>query len=206
MVTTLRRITLTALTFLAALTGVGQHQAMAATTTYRVVGTGDSIVAMSFGFGGPGGRIVTADRWLDLEHGRNAYTVGMAGRASTASIWPLLLSRSQAGGWIIIQDNALGVSDYGWQALMSRISAETPADRCLLAVLPGYRADVNATLAADTARRATIMGQTLMSHSCRAFVYLNRYLRDNPARFPDGQHPDATAQAWIRGQINSIVG
>jgi hypothetical protein len=155
---------------------------------------------------GPGEVVNSSGRWLDLEHGRNAYTAGMAGRASTASIWPLLLARSMPGGWVVIQDNALGVSDFGWRALMRRIVDALPNDRCLLGVPPGYRADANATYAADAARRATIMGQEFQRQPCRAFVFLNTYLRANPQRFPDGQHPDSTAQLWIRSRIAAWVG
>ena len=61
----------------------------------------------------PGDLVTSNGRWLWLEYGRNAYTVGMAGTASTATAAMLAISRSQPGGSIIIQDNALGVSDCG---------------------------------------------------------------------------------------------
>jgi hypothetical protein len=159
--------------------------------------------------GGPGRAVLTADRWIDVEFGRNAYTAGMAGRASTASIWPLVVARSQPGGWVLIQDNGVGVSDDAWRSLWRRIAHELPADRCIIAVLPGFRADINPWLSDELARKARILGEELRSLNadgswvvpCRRFVYLNAYMREFPEQFPDGQHPDPTAQAWIRHEV-----
>ena len=44
-----------------------------------------------------GGTVTSSGRWLTLEYGRNAYTVGMAGTASTASAALLAIARSQSG-------------------------------------------------------------------------------------------------------------
>lgn len=177
-----------------------------AATTYRVVQTGDSISAMSYGYAAPGGVSTSGDKWLDLEYGRNAYTAGMAARASTASLWPLLWARSRPGGFVVVQDNALGVSDYGWQMLMRKIVNETPADRWLFGVLPGYLATVDAALAADCRRRAEIMVQEFQRRVRRLFVFLPQYMLENPSQFADGQHPNATAQTWIQARILEKTG
>lgn len=206
MVTHFRRIVVALATVAsAALTIVTSMPVTAAAVTYPVVGSGDSILGMSLQIPAPGGAYMQNGYWIDVEYGRNAYQVGMAGRATTAAVVKLAIERSQPGGWIVVQDNALGTTDWEWRKLMTWIVDNTPADRCLLGVLPGFRADVNAQHAADVARRATIMGQVFMTHPCRAFVYLNSYLQQNPGQFPDGQHPDARAQTWIRGQVLGTV-
>lgn len=173
---------------------------------WRVTHTGDSISAMAFGFvNGPGGVIIQGDTYRNLEHGRSAYVAGMGipvGSGSTWQIAKLNISRTSPGGWAVIQDNSIDArSDWEWSKLMTDIVALTPDDVCLLGVFPSYRADINPELSARAARRATIMSQAFQQHPCRRFVFLNTYMAQNPSQFPDGQHPDATAQTWIRGQI-----
>lgn len=183
-------------------------------TTWRVVGTGDSILGMSFGLPSPGPRaILTTDRWLDFEYGRNAYELGLAKRNTTWGTATLALKRSKVGGWVILQDNSLGPSEYGWKMMIRNFVSLWPPDRRLIAVLPGYVASVSPSLADTIARRAAIMGQEIMRFKAvgvpyvpvRRFIYLNQYMIDNPSQFPDGQHPDATAQAWIRDQIEGYI-
>lgn len=174
--------------------------------TYRVVGTGDSILAMAWGLPSPGSIYTTADRWLDFEYGRAPYTPGLAGRASTAGIWPDILERSEPDGWVIVQDNSLGPTDEEWAALMQTIRDELPADRNLVVVLPAFLASVNATISETIATRATIMFDILGTHPHANFVDLPTYMAANPSQFPDGQHPDATAQAWIRGEVEALTG
>lgn len=169
---------------------------------WRVVATGDSILAMTYEIDAPGGVILTTDRWMNMEYGRNAYTAGMIPQASTASIWPLMLQRSQAGGWIIIQDNAIDVSLFGWQALMQKIADETPDDRCLLGILPGTQIE---HLKADVAAKATAMSQAFQTHPCRRFVYWNHYVRDNPQNVPDGQHPNLAGQIWLYNEVEKWI-
>lgn len=176
--------------------------------TWRVVGTGDSIMGMSYRVPSPGIKPTSpySDWLIDAEYGRNAYTVGLAKRASHSSILSLALSRSQPRGWVVIQDNGLGCSDESWREFMKRIVRETPTNRILLAVMPGYVASHNAQLAADAARRAVIMGEEIMKFPNRRFVYLNYYMRAHPENFPDGQHPNDAAALWIRQQIKWLVG
>lgn len=173
--------------------------------TYPVTGTGDSILGMSLLIPAPGGAYMQNGYWIDCEYGRNAYQVGMAGRSTTAATVKLAIERSQPDGWIVVQDNALGTTDWEWRKLMTWIVDNTPDNRHLLGVLPGYRPDINPTNAADIARRATIMGQAFMTHPLRFFIYLNEYMTLNPGQFPDGQHPDTTAQTWIRGKVLGAV-
>jgi hypothetical protein len=180
----------------------------AAPVTFRVVGTGDSILAMAYGVPAPGG--VTIPRpgtWVQVEYGRNAYTAGMLGTAgsSTKSIALLAISRSQSGGWIIVQDNGLGVSDTAWRTLMRDIVAAAPDDRCLVGVLPAYRADVDPGRAAMMRARAVVMAEEFMRHPCRRFVYMAQIIARFPDDFLDGQHPrTAAAQAAIRTAVGVL--
>lgn len=172
-------------------------------TTYRVVHTGDSIscaawdVASSLG----GRQWVEGDTWRNLEYGRDGYVSGANGWQSTASIWPLLRDRSEPGGWLIIQDNGMATSDVSWRTLMEQICIETPSDRTLIVVLPGYRSDVNAVAAATVAARARIMREVFAIHPAVVFVHLDQYVKRNPGRFADGQHPDAAGAAWLKAAI-----
>jgi hypothetical protein len=174
---------------------------------FRVVATFDSIGSQSFGIPAPGKTIITGDRWFNTEYGRNAYTKGMRNHASHASLWPLLRDRVLPGGWIVFQDNALGVSDAGYAMLLDRIIKEAPKTARLLGVIPSYLTkaenwktgnDINA---ADSDRRGKMLAQAFMTHPSRAFVYLGKYMHEHPEQFPDGQHPDLTARRWIKSQI-----
>jgi hypothetical protein len=194
------RAALVALAALSSLLAVSA--ATQAATTYRVTGTGDSILGLAYGVPAPGGTVTSSGRWLTLEYGRNAYTVGMAGTASTASAALLAIARSQSGGSIIVQDNALGVSDYGWRALMRRIVDTAPDDRCLIGVLPAYRADIHAVYAAQLRARASIMAEEFRRQPCRRFVYMASIMQQFPGDFADGQHPRTeAAKRAIRAAI-----
>src|SRR5262245_54899241 len=126
----------------------------------------------------------------------------MMGAASTASSAMAAISRSQPNGWIVIQDNALGVSDYGWRALMRRIVDVTPDDRCLIGVLPAFRAEVHAVYAAQTRARASIMAEEFKRQPCRRFVYMAAIMRQFPNDCTDGHHPtSAPAKREIRAAI-----
>jgi hypothetical protein len=181
-------------------------------TTYRIVHSGDSISALAWGISSSpnGGRHwAEGDEFRSLEYGRDALTEGLGGWGSTKYMWEApnigLRDRSQPGGWIIIQDNGNGVSDADWRALMIQIRDETPNDRTLIIVLPGYRSDINPTLAANMAAKARIMKEVFATELV-VFIHLDQYLRRNPAYFPDGQHPNATAQAWLRNQVEAWTG
>jgi hypothetical protein len=206
-----------------------------ASTTYRVVGTGDSILAMITGVDilAPGGALLTADTWVHVEYGRQPYVAGMLGH-STASIWPLVLSRSQPGGWIIIQDNGLGTSFPDWERLMRRIVDDTPNDRCLLFVPPVFHPAFNPDLATATATYAQIQASVAreagMGGQCYRTIPWNvtaladqSYVCDpgvtpvlgfampadvenhQPSRC-DGQHPSRRGQVWLGRWIGATVG
>lgn len=173
--------------------------------TYPVVGTGDSILAMAYGVAWPAGVISRGGAWVNVEYGRNAYSAGQAGASSTRSVALLAIERSQPGGWIIVQDNALGVSDWAWRELMREIVVKTPDDRCLLGVLPAFRADVNPIYAAQTRARAVVMGEEFKKQPCRRFVYMASIMNQYPDDFTDGQHPmTADAQRAIRGAVGVL--
>lgn len=202
MVSTIKRIMLTALAAVASVAAVNAHADAGGVQTFRTVGTGDSILGLAYGVPAPGGWLTSSTRQLNLEYGRNAYTAGMMGASSTASAAMAAISHSQPNGFVVIQDNALGVSDYGWRDLMRRIVDATPDDRCLVGVLPAFRADVNATYATQTRARAVIMATEFKRQPCRRFVYLEAIMRQFPGDFTDGQHPrTAAAQRAIRAAV-----
>lgn len=176
--------------------------------TYLVTGTGDSIMAMAYGFDNPAvvGTILRTDyRWLQFEYGRQAYTVGLAHWASTQAVALLAIERSRPGGYVVIQDNGLGVSEWGWRQLMKQIVAAMPSNRTLIGVLPSYRATVNASVAAVSRKRAVIMAEEFQKYPRRRFVYMAGIMASFPNDFLDGQHPQTeAAQAAIRGAVHFI--
>jgi hypothetical protein len=201
-----------------------------AATTYRIVGTGDSILAVTYGIQAPGGTILTDDIWLNMEHGRQPYVAGMAGWASTASIWPLVLSRSQPGGYIIIQDNGLGTSNSAWRALIQRMVDETPNDRTIVFIPPVFHWWFNAAHHNTTSVYNQLLNEVLsgtdqpyitipwrptvlndMSYVCdldttpvRGFAMPADVENHQPSRC-DGQHPSHRGQTWLRRSIDSIT-
>lgn len=172
---------------------------------YRVTHTGDSISAMSFGYPAPGAARTEGDTYRNLNHGRKAYGNGMTMPHSNGSTWSIAslnAGRTEPWGWMVVQDNSIdATSDWEWNKLVTAIEAATPADVGLLGVLPGYVPAVDGEYAAVASRRADVMGQVFSQHPRYRFVDLNTYMVENPEQFPDGQHPDATAQAWIRAAI-----
>lgn len=199
----------------AALLAVGilnipQNTEASAMITYRIVHTGDSISAMAWGIPSTpiAGRqwVTGTEEWRNLEYGRNGYTEGREGWASTASIWPHIRDRSRPGGFIVIQDNAIEVTDASWRILMEKIRDETPSDRTLIIVLPGLRWDKNAEASRIIAGRAKIMREVFATHPSVVFIHLDQYLRRNPGNFPDGQHPNPVAAAWLRAEITKWTG
>ena len=175
--------------------------------TYRVVGTGDSILSMTLGFAPPGGVCHTEEQtWVDTEYGRNPYTAGMAGRASTASIWPLVLDRSRYGGWIIIQDNGVGCPDSLWERLIQQIVDETPDDRCLMFIPPVFHPDWNATHAAHAAARAAVMVAIATEQPVRSTIPWHVAVSNDATLVTDGQHPSTSGKIWLRRHIERFVG
>jgi hypothetical protein len=184
-------------------TTVGVH---AQADRYQVVGTGDSILAKVLKVRSAGGWILTADRWIDLEYGRAPYVAGLQERASTASLWPLLLGRSQPDGWIIIQDNSLGASDYGWEALMGRIVDETPDDRCLLFIPPVFHPAWRPDLTALMQQRTLILLREAVRQPCRAIIPWDRTVLADASMVTDGQHPSLRGQIWLTRAIDAAIG
>lgn len=178
-------------------------------TTYRVVGTGDSILAMTFGVPSPGSAAIIdgTERWLDLEYGRNAYTNGLANRASTNSIWPLVRDRSQTGGWIIIMDNALGVSITGWKTLVDKIRAEAPPDRGLIGITPIFhpRWDPTGTNTNLAATNAAQLIKSFSQHPTSVLIRWDQAVQANPSFVYDGQHPTLAGKQWLRDELERWV-
>jgi lysophospholipase L1-like esterase len=170
------------------------------TTTYRVVGTGDSILALSRP------QLTSADRWLDLEQGRQVDIVGNQGRATTADMLPRLLARSRPGGWVIVQDNAAQTTLARWREVLREYVTTIPDDRCLLGVLPVFDAAVDPVAAANAQAAANVMVAELSVQPCRAFIRWNQAVQANPALTYDGQHPSAEGVAWLARAIDDVIG
>ena len=170
------------------------------TTTYRVVGTGDSILALSRP------HLTSADRWLDLEQGRQVDIVGNQGRATTADMLPILLARSRPGGWIIVQDNAAQTTMTRWADMLRTYVDTIPDDRCILGVLPVYDAAVDPVAAANAQAAANIMVRELAGQPCRQFIRWNQAVQANPALTYDGQHPSVDGVAWLARAIDETIG
>lgn len=228
-----RLTALAALTILAGVAAFDSDQVEAA-TTYHVVGTGDSILAVAYNIQAPGGAILTADTWINVEHGRQPYVAGMSGQASTNSIWPLVLSRSEPGGFIIIQDNGLGTSPDAWRSLIQRMVDETPNDRCLVFIPPVFHWAFNAAHHNTTSVYANILDEVVIAAAKTGQCYITIPWRtvvlndasyvcdpDTPpvrgAAMPadvenhqpsrcDGQHPSHRGQTWLRRAITTYTG
>lgn len=175
-------------------------------TTWRIVGSGDSILAMTLGKPAPGGALLTSQAWINTEHGRNAWTAGMANQASLASIWPLVLARSQRNGFIVIQDNGLGVSDSAWTILLQRIVDETPDDRTLVFILPCFHWLWNAQYHNQTTVRRRIMSNIATQHRRRVVIDWSKAVLGDRTMVYDGQHPSARGRIWLQRALRGYTG
>lgn len=194
-----RRIILAAATALAALALASPAEAA---TSYRVTGTGDSILHLTRAAGG----LTRADRWLDTEQGRDALTPGNQGRMSTTQAFAAALAVSQPNGWIIVQDNGAHATDAQWRSMLRTMVANTPNDRCLLAVLPVFHPNWSPVAAENAARKANIMVQEFNVQPCHQYVRWNQAVMANPGLVYDGQHPSSAGITWLTRTINSVVG
>lgn len=170
--------------------------------TYRVVGTGDSILDISRDY------VLRPGRWIDVEQGRNAYTPGLQGRHSTASIWPHLLAMSERGGWVIIQDNGLGPTIPEWRALMDRIVRELPDDRCLLGVLPVFHPAFpeGAKWYQHVWAANREMVQAFEKQPCVRFARWDLAVLADPSLTYDGQHPTEEGAEHLGELIDEEIG
>ena len=182
--------------------GVAATDTPAHAATYRVVGTGDSILSTARDY------VLAPGRWVDVEPGRNAYTAGLQGRHSTSSIWPHLLAMSQRGGWVIIQDNGLGVTLEDWRALLDRIVRELPDDRCLLGVLPIFHpAWPDGEKWYDTVWAANReMVRAFQVQPCMRLVRWDLAVLADSSLVYDGQHPTEAGAQWLGAAIDAEIG
>lgn len=171
--------------------------------TYRVVGTGDSILHAV----AAAGELQSSDRWFDTEQGRQAYLPGNQSRASTWEMWATVVAHSRRGGWLVVQDNALECTQAQWRTLMRDIVAATPNDRCLLGVLPYYDADfTTVTVSADVAAKANIMVQEFAAQPVTEYVRWNQACAAHPEYTYDGQHPSSDGIDYLAAEIDRVVG
>lgn len=191
---------------LAVLAGTVLHvqPAEAAVTTYRVVGTGDSIFTDALPYlNGTGRQFYT-------ERGRDAYTLGQQGLFSTASIWRVLVARSQPGGWIVIQDNGARTTETEWRELWRRIVSELPTDRCLVAVLPWYSPaypDNPNTGHQDSVNKRNIMVAELRHAGCVRFLAWDALnVNSTKPLTYDAQHPNDLGARRLGNALTAIVG
>ena len=169
-------------------------------TTWRVVGTGDSILALSRT------QLTSADRWLDLEQGRQVDIPGNQQRATTAEMLPRLLARSRPGGWVIVQDNAAQTTMTRWAEMLRTYTATIPDDRCILGVLPVYDATVDPVAAANAQTAANIMVRELAAQPCHQFIRWNQAVQADPTLTYDGQHPSPAGITWLAKAIDQTIG
>jgi hypothetical protein len=174
--------------------------------TWRVVGTGDSILGMALGRPSPGGALLTDDYWIDTEYGRNAYTYGLRRSHSHESIFGLVLSRSQPGGFILVEDNGLGVSDYAWRVLLERIVAETPEDRKIIFILPVFHWMWRRDLHIETTIRRQIMMEVAVTRRNRQIIDWSKAVLGDRTMVTDGQHPSARGKIWLQRAIRCYTG
>lgn len=174
--------------------------------TWRVVGTGDSILGMTLNRPSPGGALLTGDYWIDTEYGRNAYTYGLRRSHSHESIWDLVASRSQPGGFLIIQDNGLGVSDYAWRVLLERIVRDTPSDRTIIFILPVFHWLWRADLHNETTVRRRIMLEVAATRPRRQIIDWSKAVLGDKTMVTDGQHPSARGKIWLQRAIKCYTG
>lgn len=196
----LRKLALSA-TLAVTVLGVSNSPDAHAATTYRVTGTGDSILHLTRAAGGLAG----GDRWFDTEQGRDALTPGNQGRMSTTQAFAVALRNSTRGGWIIVQDNGAHATDAQWRTMLRSMVANTPNDRCLLAVLPVFHPDWSPAAAVNAERKANIMVQEFAGQPCRSFVRWNQAVMADPSLVYDGQHPSPAGKAWLARAINAAV-
>jgi hypothetical protein len=185
---------------------VGAGEPSGEQMTWRVVGSGDSILGMTLGRPAPGTAALTDDYWIDVEYGRNAYTAGLGGRASHESIWDLVLSRSQPGGFIIIQDNGLGVSDGAWEILVERIVRTTPDDRTVVFILPVFHWMWSREYHIETTVRRNIMKSIAVQQPKRCVIDWSKAVLGDRTMVYDGQHPSARGKIWLRRALKACTG
>ena len=186
--------------FVAVLVGPVGVQGAAVPEPERVVGTGDSILALS------AGQLVSADRWWDLEQGRQVDIRGNMGRYTTAEMLPILFAKSRPGGWVVVQDNAAQTTLTRWREMLRQYVATIPDDRCLLGVLPVFDAAVDPVAASFAQSAANVMVQEFNVQPCHEYIRWNQAVQANPALTYDGQHPSAAGVAWLARTIDDTVG
>lgn len=169
--------------------------------TYRVAGTGDSILHML----AVESELQSTDRWFDTEQGRQAFIRGNMNRASTREMWDVVVANSRRTGWVVVQDNAAQVTQADWRTLMKYIVSATPNDRCLLGVLPVIIHPDDA-IEYDIAVKANIMVQEFAAQPCTEFVRWNQAVLAHPEYVYDGTHPSPAGIAYLSGELDRILG
>lgn len=168
--------------------------------TFRITGTGDSILGLAhtrWGAQSPYTCIKVGGRCLDLEWGRQPYRPGLAGRWSTYQAALAAIARSEPDGWIVLQDNGYDttITDDSWAWMWRLIVAQTPTDRGIWAVTPAWRPDrpdwLTGTLSAAflAERRRRMIDEIMCFNGRRQFLHMADIIPDYPDDFLDGQHP-----------------
>lgn len=196
-----RRVVLGATAILTTLT-VAPADSHAA-DTFRVVGTGDSILHRLED------QLQSTDRWWDLEPGRELDLPGAAGRASYMDIWPEVIARSRPGGYVVFEDDGT-LHDPNpterWTEFMQYLVDSTPDDRCLVGVLTYFDPAVHEGNHVLVERHRDIMRSVFEQQPCVAFVAWDEAVVAHPEYLADGQHPSEAGQLFLASRIDLYVG
>lgn len=168
-----------------------------ATSQFRVVITGDSILRLSQdGLPAP-------DRFFDVEDGRQVNIKGATGALTSTEAVNIYARMVEPGGFFVFQDNGAQATQAEWRALMKHIVATVPDDRCIIGVLPVFLSPP-ATQATylDTAAKANIMVAEFNLHPCHEYVRWNQKVIANPSWVYDGQHPSQAGIDYLVSEID----
>ena len=187
-----------------AVLGAPAQETSSCDCAYAVAVTGDSILQLGEDLLQRDGRLV------DVESGRQPYEWGLERGDSTWTAIHRLARVVTPGGYLVVEDNGVGVADVDWRALLERAVELLPDDRTLVLVLPVYRREVSEALYLATARRANIMVEVAQAHPEQPveFVRWNQQVlgvngaAPRPELVYDGQHPTVDGSIWLAQQID----
>lgn len=171
-----------------------------ATSQFRVVITGDSILRLSqSGLPGP-------DRFFDVEDGRQVNIKGATGNLSSQEAAKLYIPLVAPGGFFVFQDNGAQSTQSEWRILLQNIVANLPPDRCVIGVLPVSIAPMTPATISDVAAKANIMVTEFNKHPCHEYVRWNQQVIAHPEFVYDGQHPTQPGIDYLISEINYRTG
>lgn len=196
----IRRL-IAAATIAATFTAAGTAQA-ADVDTFRVVGTGDSILSRVH----VAGMLDSADRWFNTEPGREVYNPGVRGESSHIDMWDDVVARSRPGGYVIFQDDGTRATPDEWAVFVQWIVDTLPDDRCLIGIPPYYDPAIHPGNGEYTAVSRQVMADTFAQQPCHVMIDWPATAAAHPEFLEDGVHPNAAGQEWLAAAIDALVG